>query len=97
MIVATHLTRRFGARVAVDDVSFEVRRSEIVALTVAQSASMEYYEKLVDQMFTRTGALVERLVLQQLIVVMRRFFHGQKLVRDIELRQRIVNEHSARK
>jgi uncharacterized Rmd1/YagE family protein len=36
-------------------------RSEIVALTVAQSASMEYYEKLVDQMFVRTGALVERL------------------------------------
>ena len=32
MIVATHLTRRFGARVAVDDVSFEVGKSEIVAL-----------------------------------------------------------------
>jgi uncharacterized Rmd1/YagE family protein len=36
-------------------------RSGIVALTVAQSASMEYYEKLVDQMFARTGTLVERL------------------------------------
>jgi uncharacterized Rmd1/YagE family protein len=36
-------------------------RSEIVARTIAQSASMEYYEKLVDQMFARTGALVERL------------------------------------
>ncbi len=36
-------------------------RSEIVALTVAQSAAMEYYEKLVDQMFARTGVLVERL------------------------------------
>ena len=32
MIAADHLTRRFGARVAVDDVSFEVGRSEIVAL-----------------------------------------------------------------
>ncbi len=32
MIVATHLTRRFGARVAVDDVSFDVGKSEIVAL-----------------------------------------------------------------
>jgi ABC-2 type transport system ATP-binding protein len=32
MIVASHLTRRFGARVAVDDVSFEVGKSEIVAL-----------------------------------------------------------------
>jgi uncharacterized Rmd1/YagE family protein len=36
-------------------------RSGIVALTVAQSASMEYYEKLVDGMFGRTGALVDRL------------------------------------
>jgi ABC-2 type transport system ATP-binding protein len=32
MIVATHLTRCFGSRVAVEDVSFEVGRSEIVAL-----------------------------------------------------------------
>jgi uncharacterized Rmd1/YagE family protein len=36
-------------------------RSGIVALTVAQSAAMEYYEKLVDGMFGRTGALVDRL------------------------------------
>lgn len=36
-------------------------RSEIVALTVAQSAAMEYYEKIVEQMFARTGTLVERL------------------------------------
>lgn len=36
-------------------------RSEIVALTVAQSAAMEYYERIVDQMFLRTGGLVERL------------------------------------
>ena len=32
MIAAAHLTRHFGSRVAVDDVSFEVQRSEIVAL-----------------------------------------------------------------
>ena len=32
MISGSHLTRRFGDRTAVDDVSFEVRRSEIVAL-----------------------------------------------------------------
>src|SRR5437870_1134446 len=32
MISATHLTRRFGTRVAVDDVSFDVARGEIVAL-----------------------------------------------------------------
>ena len=32
MISAQHLTRRFGSRIAVNDVSFEVARSEIVAL-----------------------------------------------------------------
>lgn len=32
VISASHLTRRFGARVAVDDVTFTVQRSEIVAL-----------------------------------------------------------------
>ncbi|HJZ78281.1 MAG TPA: ABC transporter ATP-binding protein [Vicinamibacterales bacterium] len=32
MISASHLTRRFGARTAVNDVSFDVGRSEIVAL-----------------------------------------------------------------
>jgi len=36
-------------------------RSGIVALTVAQSAAMEYYERIVDQMFARTGVLVTRL------------------------------------
>ena len=32
MISTTHLTRRFGARIAVDDVTLEIGRSEIVAL-----------------------------------------------------------------
>src|SRR5881397_2787786 len=32
MIAATHLTRQFGSRVAVDDVTFDVGRGEIVAL-----------------------------------------------------------------
>ena len=36
-------------------------RAGLVALTVAQSASMEYYEGIVVEMFTRTSALVERL------------------------------------
>jgi uncharacterized Rmd1/YagE family protein len=36
-------------------------RAGIIALTVAQSASMEYYERIVDTMFERTGRLVERL------------------------------------
>ncbi len=36
-------------------------RAGIIALTVAQSAAMEYYEGIVEQMFGRTGALVDRL------------------------------------
>jgi uncharacterized Rmd1/YagE family protein len=36
-------------------------RAGVVALTVAQSAAMEYYERIVDDMFLRTGAFVERL------------------------------------
>jgi uncharacterized Rmd1/YagE family protein len=40
---------------------FTAARAGIVALTVAQSAAMEYYERLVEQLFARTGVLVERL------------------------------------
>ncbi len=36
-------------------------RAGVVALIVGQSASMEYYENLVEQMFARTGQLVDRL------------------------------------
>jgi uncharacterized Rmd1/YagE family protein len=36
-------------------------RASIIALTVAQSAAMEYYERIVDQMFGDTDRLVERL------------------------------------
>jgi uncharacterized Rmd1/YagE family protein len=36
-------------------------RAGIVALTVAQSASMEYYEGIVEHMFDRTAAWVDRL------------------------------------
>ena len=36
-------------------------RASVVALTVAQSASMEYYERIVEEMFVRTDRLVERL------------------------------------
>jgi uncharacterized Rmd1/YagE family protein len=43
----------------VDHLSAE--RAEVVALTIAQSAAMEYYERIVDQMFTDTDRLVERL------------------------------------
>jgi uncharacterized Rmd1/YagE family protein len=33
----------------------------IVELTVAQSAAMEYYERIVDTLFARTSSIVERL------------------------------------
>jgi uncharacterized Rmd1/YagE family protein len=36
-------------------------RANMVALTVAQSAAMEYYESIVDQMFTDTDHFVTRL------------------------------------
>jgi uncharacterized Rmd1/YagE family protein len=36
-------------------------RADVVAFTFAQSAAMEYYERIVDQMFTETDRLVERL------------------------------------
>ncbi|MBI2963737.1 MAG: RMD1 family protein [Deltaproteobacteria bacterium] len=36
-------------------------RAGIVALTVAQSAAMEYYERIVEDLFERTGRLVELL------------------------------------
>jgi uncharacterized Rmd1/YagE family protein len=36
-------------------------RAGVVAVSVAQSVAMEYYERIVDQMFTETDRLVERL------------------------------------
>jgi uncharacterized Rmd1/YagE family protein len=43
----------------VDHLEFE--GASVVAMTVAQSAAMDYYERIVDQMFLRTDGLVERL------------------------------------
>jgi uncharacterized Rmd1/YagE family protein len=36
-------------------------RLGVVALVVAQSAAMEYYERIVEQLFARTGELVDRM------------------------------------
>jgi uncharacterized Rmd1/YagE family protein len=36
-------------------------RASVVALTVAQSAAMEYYERIVDEMSVRTDRIVQRL------------------------------------
>jgi uncharacterized Rmd1/YagE family protein len=43
----------------VDELNGE--RSSMVALTVAQSVAMEYYERIVDQMFVDTSRFAERL------------------------------------
>jgi required for meiotic nuclear division protein 1 len=36
-------------------------RSSLIAITVAQSAAMEYYERIVEELFGKTDRLVERL------------------------------------
>jgi uncharacterized Rmd1/YagE family protein len=36
-------------------------RASIVALTVAQSAAMEYYESIVERLYSHTGGLADRL------------------------------------
>lgn len=36
-------------------------RANVIALTVAQSAAMEYYERIVESLFVRTYTLVQRL------------------------------------
>ena len=43
----------------VDQLTFE--RAGVVAVSLAQSVAMEYYERIVDQMFTETDRLVDRL------------------------------------
>jgi len=48
-----------GGVLVLDELTFE--RAGVVTLTIAQSAAMEYYERIVDQMFTETDRLVERL------------------------------------
>lgn len=35
--------------------------ASVIAMTVAQSAAMDYYERIVDEMFARTDSLVDRL------------------------------------
>jgi uncharacterized Rmd1/YagE family protein len=42
-----------------DKMTFE--RASVVSLTIAQSAAMEYYDRIIDQMFGQTDKLVDRL------------------------------------
>jgi len=48
-----------GGVLTLDRLTLE--RAGVVALTVAQSAAMEYYERIVDELLARTGRLVSRL------------------------------------
>ncbi|HVV48924.1 MAG TPA: RMD1 family protein [Polyangia bacterium] len=51
-------------------------RASVVALTVAQSAAMEYYERIVEEMFARTeDRLVQRLEKQGTVSVRTRPLH----------------------
>ncbi len=52
-------TRMIGGALVLDRLTDG--RSGVVALTVAQSAAMEYYERIVENLFDRTSRLVERL------------------------------------
>jgi uncharacterized Rmd1/YagE family protein len=55
-----------GARPDIKDATLVLdeltpERAEVVAFTFAQSAAMEYYERIVDQMFAETDRLVDKL------------------------------------
>ena len=50
-------------------------RASVVALTIAQSAAMEYYEGAVEQMFVQTSRRVERLEVQGTVSVLTRPLH----------------------
>jgi uncharacterized Rmd1/YagE family protein len=62
-----------GEILVVDQLTFE--RAEIVALTVAQSAAMEYYERIVERMFDDTDKMVEKLEKTGTISVVTRKLH----------------------
>ncbi len=55
----THAVGIFEGVLVVDAVT--PARAGVIALTIAQSAAMEYYEAQVAQLFARSGSLVERL------------------------------------
>src|SRR6266511_1342215 len=62
-------------------------RASIVALTVAQSAAMEYYERIVEEMFTRTDRLVDRIYAE-----LRAEFDLTDRYQALELKLRSVQE-----
>ena len=50
-------------------------RATVIALTVAQSAAMEYYERIVEEMFGRTRQIVDRLEVKGSVPVRTRPLH----------------------
>jgi len=62
-----------GGDLVLDHLTFE--RAGVVALSIAQSAALEYYERIVDQMFTDTDRLVERLEKSGTMPVVTRNLH----------------------
>jgi uncharacterized Rmd1/YagE family protein len=56
---ATRAARMDGGVLSTDRMTAE--RAGVIAMTVAQSAAMEYYEGIVEEMFGRTDRLVERM------------------------------------
>ena len=50
-------------------------RASVIALTVAQSAAMEYYERIVEEMFGRTARLVDRMEARGTVPVSTRPLH----------------------
>ena len=50
-------------------------RARVISLTVAQSAAMEYYERIVEEMFGRTARLVDRMEARGTVPVSTRPLH----------------------
>jgi uncharacterized Rmd1/YagE family protein len=50
-------------------------RASVVALTVAQSAAMEYYERIVEDMFGRTDRLVDQMEAKGTVTMRTRLMH----------------------
>jgi len=62
-----------GGVLTLDKLTLE--RSSVIALTVGQSAAMEYYERIVDEMFGRTDEVVDRLEKQGTVQLGTRSLH----------------------
>jgi uncharacterized Rmd1/YagE family protein len=62
-----------GGVLVLDQLTFD--RAVVVALTIGQSVAMEYYEKIVDQMFADTDKVVQRLERKGTMPIVTRRLH----------------------